>query len=368
VSTINSNPLKNVNVNVNDEIGGESNSNSSSSAQASKKPSEVNHQVVPSNSLRPSRTKTAVPHSPAASQSPPVVKAPLHESEEMLLRSVEAGIRRCDEILRDSNIQGVIHGRVKKNLKNANAVVQCTKPYVDRAILPVLVPVGANNSGKSYFVNNLSLCDELGDLESATSLKDEEKKYWANHFPIKSSSMSTKEGKEALTILCTRVSSNYAEQGLTKTFVAKLVFTNESTYNRRASLLRDGGESPEVTVPPFQELKDRVTAALEKTLPDIDPGDCTDPVEIKRVSSPTLNIFDELCSMRKIIKQFEVAVTQDSTLSWIVDLHIEGPFKNLHKLKIIVMDVKRIYFLLHFTEAPMFCFNFVFGFVFFCFF
>jgi len=144
-----------------------------------------------------------------------------------LQNEVEKGIKDCERFYKDSGIEkSVVSGRVLTALEGAKSTLANVLPYADKTQLPVLVPVGSNNSGKSYFINNLVLADQEEELKRA-EIGDRKKVMWANHFPVQSSSI----GGEALTVLATKIRANV--DGAPRVFLAKLVLASEPEFERR---------------------------------------------------------------------------------------------------------------------------------------
>ena len=241
-----------------------------------------------------------------------------------------------------------IKGRVNKALEGAKSTLANVLPYADKTQLPVLVPVGSNNAGKSYFINNLVLADQQKALSKA-KIEEHKKKFWANHFPVRSSS----GGGEALTVLATRIRANL---GAARVFLVKLVLASEAEFERRQLIYRGDEDSDQLTQKPFGDLKKELDVVIRQHFPkSVAPGvkgSEQTQIVVARAEGENFNIFDELDRFRTQMAEFESAISENSALSWLVQIEIEGPFPNLKSLGIEVMDVKKPFFFSFHPHPP----------------
>lgn len=259
---------------------------------------------------------------------------------------VDNGIEICEKLIKDTGVaQSSIHNRISESLRTAKAVSEGVKKYINSEIIPSIVPVGANNAGKSYFVNNLTLGGNLEELGKSIGLEKRVKEYWANHFPVRSSS----GGGEALTVLVTRIQAN---RGKAREFAARLVFTSSSVFHRRLGILKESSESEtaDVNLPNLQELQAQLDGILAERFPERTKSADGRTMELTKNNQPGMNVFEELFKYRQLITDFEKDIAATSALSWLIEVELEGPFENLRNMKIELLDVSFFFLLFLFSS------------------
>jgi len=225
--------------------------------------------------------------------------------------------------------------RAHKCLNMAKEVIKSVEPYIGKEKFPTVVPIGHNNAGKSYFVNNISLIKNVAELASSKLSKDERER-WAHRFPVLSSS----SGQQALTVLCTRIRP--LRDPTDKTFSAKLTISNSDDIERRRviydKMRSENEDDPSPEAPTFKDLRQQLDDVANSCFPNM----LSDPfTEIDRSTDPTGNLFDQLAQFRRKISRFESEVQKHPFLSWIIGIEIEGPFHNLRELQMDFVDVCR---------------------------
>jgi len=63
---------------------------------------------------------------------------------------------------------------------------------------------------------------------------------------------------------------------------------------------------------------------------------------VAKKEGKAFNIFEELDRFRTQMAGFETAIGENSALSWLVQVEIEGPFPNLKAQGIVLMDVSHL--------------------------
>jgi len=227
--------------------------------------------------------------------------------------------------------------RAQESLKQAGDIIEAAKRFEIQEQFPLVIPLGRNNSGKSYFINSLSLRDN----DSASNLS------WESQYPV----ISASTGDTAVTIYSTRICPNHDEKN--SDFSVKFVLSSKEDYARREllyqNLKKEGSNYPEV--PPFeatresllQELKNLFSNPIEASGADSDVWELKLPV--------SLNIFDSLTHFRKEICKFEALLRGPRAnifFPWLIGVRIQGPFTHLRKQGIELADVSFFFFFFFF--------------------
>jgi len=249
----------------------------------------------------------------------------------------------CKEFMDELGLKGRVRSdRMKQSLDRSEHLLEEAKPYALGSKFATVVPVGSNHAGKSFFINNISLRDNLAELFGA-KVTDDQKEKWANCFPVESTSI----GREAVTVCCTRICPN--QEALDKAFAARLIIVTRDVFKRREDLYNETkariGDEQIPPVPSREELVTKLISILKKSFPK-DPkiqsmsGEL--PEEIMLQSAPNsrvTNIFEQLAEYRAKVKHFESVIRDNPFVSWLFELHIQGAFENLRTLKIQFADV-----------------------------
>jgi len=254
---------------------------------------------------------------------------------EEAFRVTEKNIKDCEALFKKCGIKENkgIGERIRKNLDQANQVLDNVTGYVFHGNLPTLVPTGPTNSGKSFFVNSLALCDNLSELETSTLSQDESDRWWSS-YPVTSSTL----GQGPATVLCTAIIPS-------ENFVVSLQISGRAMFDRRQMLYKKFQENLDENVqseaPTFEELSRRLVSMLNRLVIRNEPivDDVPESIDLIQAFAPALNIFDGLAQSRRNIRVLEEEVRLDPFLSWLVSVRILGPFHHLTKLRVQLADV-----------------------------
>ena len=230
-------------------------------------------------------------------------------------------------------------------------VMKRVVPLANKTELLKVTPVGPNNSGKSYFVNNLAMAKNLDELATAKiPTIPEFQLRWANFLPVESSSLG--RGGEVVTLFPTVL--RFIPHG----FKVKLELTSEADFKLRLKIYQQR-LSNRLPSPEFAQLRDQLGQFLQEHFPPafqefqkfqqqqlLDGG--KEIVSLFEKNEPS-NIFEQLHYFRtSVIKDLEVLVRNNPILCWMFVVVVEGNFKNLNDLGIQIIDVSLFAFPLQF--------------------
>lgn len=201
-----------------------------------------------------------------------------------------------------------------------------------------VVVMGANASGKSYFINEIAM-HQIDQKHLATSklLSDVERQEWRNFFPLVSSFM----GGSLLSLYPARL--RFSDLG----FRAYFSRATKEVYDRRLSM-------------PLKTLDDKVTPLNYSQAVLSLASLLGDDLAIRKTDSVS-SLFDELYHTNQRLAQLEQVFQKFPFLSALVELVIEGPFESLRLLNIEIVEVRLFCFFYSFVFLilffNLFCFN-----------
>jgi len=243
---------------------------------------------------------------------------------------VEEGIKQLELLI--SSVwerNSPLKERTTKMAEDAKEIVERTYAVQTRSTTLSLMPSGANNSGKSFFINHLCLEGNLEELDQCPAgiIPDES---WENHLPVPSSAL----GRNALTVLVTKIS--YSPRPLT----VYLTIGSEEEYTRRKNVARSNFFDTQFSFPTYTELKASIFALAAKHFADYlkSPEDFAEAVTIFHREDES-NIFKALAEFRNLFSPFEKEIRDQPMSSLILGVAIHGNFLNLKKYNLQVIDV-----------------------------
>jgi len=216
--------------------------------------------------------------------------------------------------------------RILSHIEKAEVVIQSISPTAEGKIPLTLAPIGANKSGKSFFVNHMAMMGNLAELEGWKETIDQ-KQYWANKVPV----VSSAGGSQAQTIFATHI--RYREGS----FKAILEISSEEVFQRRLTLRQSLFPETMDDQPDYHKARNELFAIV---------GECfgiqkleSNRKEIVLFEMPPGNLFDQLTEVRNKLQNFENKLRSRSLLTWVATLVFEGNFLSLKELNLELIDV-----------------------------